>query len=266
MERGSDIILHPSTAFATEGGWKTVPIESYGSSPSKRHRQKEDRLHQIPLEKNWPTLSPVVLALIELEQDEMYPLIPEQMISNYLEEAISFGENAARGELYEGDLARLINRVIQSGVKIRFVEREGHDSTGWIRAQYRRKPPTIEIYKPSLKQLGRFFRRSGYHVNPDDLIALHLYHEWFHHLESSSLGRTDHRLPKAEKKRSGPLCSPQANSSAEGDRRSFFHPVRLGAVLVPLVAGPFASALRSGLVQIPDPGSFPAAPRRNTDP
>ncbi len=205
MERRSDIILHPSTAFATEGGWKTVPIESYGSSPSKRHRQKEDRLHQIPLEKNWPTLSPVVLALIELEQDEMYPLIPEQMISNYLEEAISFGENAARGELYEGDLARLINRVIQSGVKIRFVEREGHDSTGWIRAQYRRKPPTIEIYKPSLKQLGRFFRRSGYHVNPDDLIALHLYHEWFHHLESSSLGRTDHRLPKAEKKRWGPF-------------------------------------------------------------
>ena len=102
-------------------------------------------------------------------------------------------------------MARLINRVIQSGVRDPFMEREGHDSTGWIRAQYRRKPPTIEIYKPSLKQLGRFFRQSGYHVNPDDLIALHLYHEWFHHLESSSLGRTDHRLPKAEKKRWGPL-------------------------------------------------------------
>lgn len=85
------------------------------------------------------------------------------------------------GEHYEGDLAPLINRVIQSGVRIRFVEQEGHDSSGWIRAQYRRKPPTIEIYKPSLKQLGQFFRQSGYRIHPDDLIALHLYHEWFHH-------------------------------------------------------------------------------------
>lgn len=205
VEWNPDIDLHSSTVFATEGGWKTVRIESRGPGPSKRDRQREDRLHQIPLENNWPTLSPAVLALTELEQDEMYPLLPEQMISHVLEEAISFGKNAARGEHYEGDLAPLINRVIQSGVRILFVEREGHDSSGWIRAQYRRKPPTIEIYKPSLKQLGQFFRQSGYRIHPDDLIALHLYHEWFHHLESSSLGRTDHRLPKVEKKRWGPL-------------------------------------------------------------
>ncbi|MFD1426387.1 hypothetical protein JOD24_002962 [Kroppenstedtia sanguinis] len=187
------------------GDGKTVRIESRGPGPSERHRQREDRLHQIPLENNWPTLSPTVLALTELEQDETYPLLPEDRVTHYLEEAISFGKNAARGEQYEGDLAPLINRVIQSGVRIRFMEQKGQNSSSWIRAQYRRKPPTIEIYKPSLKQLKQFFRQSGYLIHPDDLIALHLYHEWFHHLESSSLGRTDHRLPKVEKKRWGPL-------------------------------------------------------------
>lgn len=135
----------------------------------------------------------------------MYPLLPPPMIPHYLEETISFGKSAARGENYSGDLSRLINRVIQSGVRVCFADRDGRDSPDWIRAQYRRKPPTIEIYRPSLNQLKKFFGQSGFKVSEDDLIALHLYHEWFHHLESTRLGRADHRLPKVQKKRWGPF-------------------------------------------------------------
>lgn len=63
------------------------------------------------------------------------------------------------------------------------------------------------------------------------------------------------------KKAMGSLGSPQTDLSVEGDRRPFFHPVSFGIVLVSLVAGPFTPAHGSGLVQIPNPGSFPTTPR-----
>ena len=39
----------------------------------------------------------------------------------------------------------------------------------------------------------------------EDLIALHLIHEWFHHLEVSRIGRTDLRLPQVVTTRLGPF-------------------------------------------------------------
>ncbi|GGE18132.1 hypothetical protein GCM10011571_19940 [Marinithermofilum abyssi] len=97
-----------------------------------------------------------------------------------------------------------MNRMIQSGVRVRFIDNpNGQDH--WVRAQYLAKLKIIEINRASLDQLRRFFERSGDSVREDDIIALHLYHEWFHHLETTRLGRVDLRLPRAVKKRWGPI-------------------------------------------------------------
>ncbi|SDC21687.1 hypothetical protein SAMN04488112_104165 [Melghirimyces thermohalophilus] len=163
------------------------------------------RLSSIPLDNLWPHLPHAVLALTELEQDEMYPLLTATAIPRYLEEATAFGREAATNESDDGDLTRLFNRIIQSGVRVRLIEQNGAKGNGWIRAQYHRKPPTIDVYRSSMEQLEQFFAKCGYRVAEEDLIALHLYHEWFHHLESTRLGRTDYRLPKVRKKKWGPL-------------------------------------------------------------
>ncbi|PTX59341.1 hypothetical protein C8P63_11236 [Melghirimyces profundicolus] len=187
----------------TEGGWKTGRTDIRGTGTVTPPR--EHRLKTIPLEKFWPTLPADALAFTELEQDEMYPFLPTRLIPRYLEEAMAFGREAAKGESCGGDLTRLINRILRSGVRVDFVRRKVTDPGGWVRAQYRPKPPTIEIYRSSMDQLRTFFEQSVHRVAEDDLIALHLYHEWFHHLESTRFGRADHRLPKVRKKRWGPF-------------------------------------------------------------
>ncbi|OYD08315.1 hypothetical protein CHM34_05560 [Paludifilum halophilum] len=154
-------------------------------------------------------MSALPLALTELEQDEVFPSLSANQISSYLDESIRFGRESAEGYAYDGNLTRWMDRMIHAGVRIRFADRKNGNHTEWVRAQYRRKPPSIYIYRFSLEQLKQFFHRSGYRVSENDLIALHLFHEWFHHLEYSRLGRTDLQLPKAVKKRWGPLTLKQ---------------------------------------------------------
>ncbi|SMO36365.1 hypothetical protein [Melghirimyces algeriensis] len=170
-----------------------------------RLQSSQIRLRSIPMDKIWPNPPSIILAFTELEQDEMYGMIPDSFIPRYLETAITFGKNAAFHERYNENLPHLMNRLMKSGIRVRFIKRNNTESTEWVRAQYRRKPPTIEIHQSSMDQLRNFFDRSGYSVIEDDLIALHLYHEWFHHLEESTLGHTDQRVPKVQTKRWGPF-------------------------------------------------------------
>jgi hypothetical protein len=161
-------------------------------------------LNQVRLERTWPSLSTPALALAELEQDETHPLLSARLKFHLLQRALQLGEHAADNRNYGGDLARLMNRMIQSGVRVRFIDNQ-HGQNHWVRAQYLAKPKIIEINRASLDQLRHFFERSGDGVQEDDIIALHLYHEWFHHLETTRLGRADLRLPRAVKKRWGPI-------------------------------------------------------------
>ncbi|MFC4075655.1 hypothetical protein [Salinithrix halophila] len=175
------------------------------SVPSTKAVRPPDSLREIPLDRNWPSIPALELAYTELEQDEMFPRLPTQKIPHCLEGALAIGQEAAEGLTYDGDLGHWIDRVIHTGVRVRFAQQEP-SSSGWVRAQYRPKPPTIEIYRSSLDQLDQFIRKGGFRVREDDLIALHLFHEWFHHLENTRLGRTDSRLPRVVRKRWGPFA------------------------------------------------------------
>ncbi|SFF88345.1 hypothetical protein SAMN04488025_107105 [Planifilum fulgidum] len=163
------------------------------------------KLSSIVLERAWPVLPAPVLALSELEQDEVYPLLDKRKIGTYLNRSLSIGREAARDMKFDGDLKTLLNRMLRSGVRIRFREGSGPGGTGWVRAQYRIRPPTITVFRSSVEQLNRFFRMTGNPVRREDLIALHLIHEWFHHLEVSHIGRTDLRLPQVVTTRLGPF-------------------------------------------------------------
>lgn len=188
-----------------DGEWRP-PREGFPTkTPLPRSATRKASMHEATLDRLWPPLQPEVLAWKELEQDEWYPLLAPIQISTLVTEAIRFGRKAARSYRYHGTLHPWINRIIRSKVKIQLLPKGTGNTDSWVRAQYRRKPPAIEVYRSSLDQLDRFFQRSGFQVSQDDLIALHLLHEWFHHLESTQLGRTDDALPKAVIKKWGPF-------------------------------------------------------------
>lgn len=44
-------------------------------------------------------------------------------------------------------------------------------------------------------------------------MALHMCHEWFHHLEETRLGRTDQQLPKLVMRKVGPVMFKQSVES-----------------------------------------------------
>lgn len=162
-------------------------------------------LQNVLLERTWPIASPEILAYTELKQDEMYPEIRPNQIMSYIEGALACGRQAGDQYDYVGNLARLMDLVLQSGAKVVFVDEKKRDGEQLIRAQYEPKPPIIYIYRPSIEQMERFFLKSGYRIQQEDLIALHVCHEWFHHLEETETGRTDQKLPKVTVRKVGPV-------------------------------------------------------------
>jgi hypothetical protein len=166
---------------------------------------QQSSIRDAALERKWPPLDTEVLAWKELEQDEWYHQLAPVQIPELVMGAIHYGRDAARPHRYEGQIDPWINQLLRSKVKVRLIRETQADLLSSIRAQYHRKPPVIEIHRSSLDQLNRFFQDSGYQIPQDDLIALHLFHEWFHHLETTQLGRTDDALPKVIKKKWGPF-------------------------------------------------------------
>ncbi|WP_124727019.1 hypothetical protein [Staphylospora marina] len=160
-------------------------------------------LSSVHPDRKWPSLSEEELALMELRLDPWYEKIPEELIPHFIREAIRMGKEAARSHAGDWPLVKLVNTIISRNVRVRFHDR--HPTEPHIRAQYTRKPPTIDVYRSSIDELRAFFSTFADGIRDEDLIRLHLFHEWFHHLEETSLGRTDLRLPRVPVGKRGPL-------------------------------------------------------------
>ncbi|MFC7441476.1 hypothetical protein [Laceyella putida] len=170
------------------------------TNAGKAHRKS---LTHIDLHRHWPSLDAHTLYSLELEQDEYYQHIPAAALPQYVEQAMAKGKKVAttHGRLYS--LQKLLNLLLKEGVCVRFRDKHPLDPT--IRAQYNKKTKTIEIYRNSLQQITHFFNMMDKAVADEEIILLHLIHEWFHHLEETRCGRTDADLPKVVIKQVGPL-------------------------------------------------------------
>lgn len=174
-----------------------------GTSMKTNAETRQKSLAHIDLHPYWPSLDPEILYRLELEQDETYPHIPAATLPLYVEQAMSIGKKVASTHRYFLSLQRLLNLLLKEGVCVRFRDKHPLDPT--IRAQYSKKPKTIDIYRNSLNQISHFFKAMGEEVADDEVILLHLIHEWFHHLEENRCGRTDAQLPKVVIKQIGPI-------------------------------------------------------------
>jgi hypothetical protein len=166
------------------------------TSPSLKRKY----LHEVTLAE-CPQIAPIYLFFAELEQDEFYPYIPKEQVPAYIEQAIKTGKRIAHQHNEKRPLGDFINHLLKQGVRIKFLEKHPVDPA--IRAQYIKKPPTIAIYRHSLRQIDQFFQKIGEEIREEEIWLLHLYHEWFHHLEETKYGRTDTVLPKVTVKQKG---------------------------------------------------------------
>lgn len=162
------------------------------------------KLSSVPLEKEWPLLTSEEIAFSELRQDEYFPFIDREQISLYISKSIEYGEKMAKECVPRPlTISEIINQIIKKKISIQFLEQDIMNS--WTRAQYVKKPPTIRIYKSSVKQLQEFFKAMDTPIATEDIMALHLYHEWFHYLEEKKYGQTDALLPRVAIKKTGPF-------------------------------------------------------------
>jgi hypothetical protein len=170
--------------------------------------QKPEKIHgkclrDIQLETYWPSLSLEELALLELEKDPYYAIIPSAKIPIYIESSIRFGQEVAEKYGKNLPLQACINQLLQQGVRIQWKDNCPHHPS--VRAQYSPKPPTIEIYRPSIQQIKQFFLQIQETPCEEEIWLIHLYHEWFHHLEETKCGHTYRHLPKIKMKAWGPF-------------------------------------------------------------
>jgi hypothetical protein len=136
--------------------------------------------------------------LLELQRDPYYTYIPEEEVATYIDKAIDIGVTAAT-DYIKMDHLTFFHHLMKAGLRVQL--RECHPEQPAIRAQYLRKKQTIIVYKNSLHEIKQWV----HHATELDLLALHTYHEWFHHLESTTLGHTDRQLPAVIMKRNGPF-------------------------------------------------------------
>ncbi|WP_051272257.1 hypothetical protein [Shimazuella kribbensis] len=151
---------------------------------------------------SWPTLSPLHLAFLELERDPHYDFLPAQDIEPYITKAIAIGSQSAKSYIQMDHLS-FFNHVLKDDIRIHI--RQQHPEHPHIRAQYNKKKQTIFIYKNSIQEVQTFLSTKKTIVKDIDVIALHAYHEWFHHLEETSIGRTDLHFPTVIIKQRGPF-------------------------------------------------------------
>jgi hypothetical protein len=205
--------------------------------------QTKRDIQSIDWEKYWPNLSPIYLSYLELKRDPFYSYLPTEELEEYLKKAIEIGVQTARPYIQMDHLA-FFNHVIKNDIRIRLVDRHPEQST--IRAQYHKKKQTIFIYKDSMKEINQFIAKKIGTISWNELIALHAYHEWFHHLEETSIGRTDQKFRPVVIKKRGPFLVKRSLLRLREIAAHSFTQTALGLNWSPLILDQFRYLLTKG--------------------
>ncbi|MCH5584569.1 hypothetical protein MK805_06245 [Shimazuella sp. AN120528] len=198
---------------------------------------------QFDWEKYWPDLSPLYLSFLELERDPYYSFLPEEELEDYLKKAIHIGEQTAKRYTDMNHLD-FFNDVLKEDIRIRLLDQHPEQST--IRAQYHKKKQTIFIYKNSMREIGQFISKEIGDIPQIDIIALHAYHEWFHHLEETTIGRTDLKFRPVVIKQRGPFLVKRSLLRLREIAAHSFTQTALGLSWSPLLLDQFRYLLTKG--------------------
>ncbi|SHE51498.1 hypothetical protein SAMN05444392_101801 [Seinonella peptonophila] len=157
-------------------------------------------LRFIKMEQLCPVLPLEVLSFQEMKNEQTLESVQMDQLPELIQDAIRMGKLAVERRPTLANLTDLINHLLKQKIQVRFLDR--HPTDQHVRAQYQTgKHPCITIYRSSIQQMERFFRQQLAPVDPKELYMLHLFHEWFHHLEEVEIGRIDRKLAKQYRQR-----------------------------------------------------------------
>jgi hypothetical protein len=170
---------------------------SFSSPSMAKSSLVNQKLHHLPF------LDPEILAYEELKRDPHFSYLPRFAIPELIASLLKTGQQIAQQQPSFSELKQLVNHLLKQGVRIHFASVHPLDDS--VRAQYQhRHPRQITIYQRSLTEMQQFFQSWIGTIPEDEIIRLHLYHEWFHYLEESQVGRVDQRYAHLSCKRWGP--------------------------------------------------------------
>ncbi|MDQ0089816.1 hypothetical protein J2T12_003229 [Paenibacillus anaericanus] len=140
------------------------------------------------------SLSDEMLACAELEQDPLFHKIPRDKIPYYVKESLDKGRQI--GAAFAGNSVRALCQ--REGLKYEITGKSGKFHQVSFRAQidFAKAPPEITVYSASLSEMQQALEAlMGHHESPDmeQLIDIHLAHEFYHYLEYKS-GRFTNEL------------------------------------------------------------------------
>lgn len=144
-------------------------------------------------------------AYLELEQDVVFRHLSPAERLRYVERALDVGREAARG--YQArHLAEVEALASQWGARVIMDDGGNFFGAVQLRAQHDQRAGVITLYRRSLDQMESLLAL----VLPepwswDRVVATHLAHELFHHLEHTRLGPVDGQLPPVTTFRVGRL-------------------------------------------------------------
>lgn len=140
------------------------------------------------------SLSDEMLACAELEQDPLFHKIPRDKIPYYVKESLDKGKQI--GAAFAGTSVRALCQ--REGLKYEITGKSGKFHQVSFRAQidFAKVPPETTVYSSSLSEMQQALEAlMGHQQSPDmeQLIDIHLAHEFYHYLEYKS-GRFTNEL------------------------------------------------------------------------
>jgi hypothetical protein len=131
-----------------------------------------------------------VAGIMQLSRDILYKKIPAIMRDKLVNQALKIGRQTARDIAIEYGTQDPILIAKKLGIKIEEVSSKSFIGNILLRAEYVTSPPTIRLYKNSIFWLiGTITRLKLEDIfPPEKIMAIHVAHEIFHHIENVKIG------------------------------------------------------------------------------
>lgn len=141
-----------------------------------------------------PQATVQVMALAELKQDNLYTKIPNTQKHYYINESVKIGQNVAKN-IKHNYRNKSIKEICElHNLKINIIENKQISKFLKLRAEYLHYDRQINIYKSSIEKMMQQFAELDIDLTYEEIVDIHLAHEFFHYLEFSEIGITSDRL------------------------------------------------------------------------
>ncbi|UYP01153.1 hypothetical protein OF820_05570 [Oceanotoga sp. DSM 15011] len=134
-----------------------------------------------------------IMSFAELKEDQVFSKIEKKELLNYIKKPINIGKEEAL--IYKNK--SIEDLCYEFGIKINFINKSQDKDLIAIRADYCDYDKNINIYTDSIYKMASSFKSLNFNnINSDDIINIHLAHEFFHFLEYNKIGLVNEKLPK----------------------------------------------------------------------